>query len=88
LTSENDVKLQLLYDEAINKIINACENAQYKRNVIIPATMIPMNVNSLNGLGMYTKMAIVDDEKGSVFNLDGDGKSVDACDGSAYRLGI
>lgn len=88
LPSENDIELQLLYDEAINKIINACENAQYKRNVIIPATMIPMNVNSLNGLGMYTKMAIIDDEKGLVFNLDGDGKSVDACDGSAYRLGI
>lgn len=73
------------YLKLINKIIASCEGAQYKRNVIVPATMTAMAVNSMVGVGKTTKMAIIEDTKASVNNVLGETDTIDARDGSAYR---
>lgn len=87
-TAEDANKLLLLdkiRNDARDRIISSCEGAQYKRNVIVPATMFNMSCNIINGLGSTTKVAIIDDTRANCFNIKGEDSGIDAHDGSGIR---
>lgn len=75
--------LMTAYNELSLEVISIGEGAQYKRNVIMPATRTPMQVNSITGLGETTKVAIIEDEDAEIFNYLGNREFEDADDGSA-----
>ena len=80
--------LRTIYDKQIYKIENAAQNAQFKRNVIIPGTMRPYTPNCINGIGRTVKVAVINDVSASVFNFDGKSDGIDAHDGSAMESPI
>ena len=76
--------LRTLYDEQIYKIENGGQNAQFKRNVIIPGTMRYYLQDELNGIRDKMKVAVINDVEANVFNFDGQSSGIDAHDGSAF----
>lgn len=80
--------LRTIYDKQIYKIENAAQNAQFKRNVIIPGTMRPYTPNCIDGLGRTVKVAVINDVSASVFNFDGKSDGIDTHDGSAMESPI
>lgn len=89
LESDGEAEKQLLLEQIRNYardlIISSCEGAQYKRNVIVPATMFNMSCNTINGLGATTKMAIIEDTSANCFNIKGETDKIDAHDGGGFR---
>ena len=75
--------LKKAYKELSEKVIAIGEGAQYKRNVILPATRIPLQVNSITGVTTKTKVAIIDDTMAKIFNYLGDRDVEEANNGSA-----
>ena len=75
--------IQTIYNESILKTINAIQGAQFKRNVIIPATLQYCQQGTKDGITDKIKCAVIYDERASVFNYRGQSKSVDSADGSA-----
>lgn len=71
-----------IYDEYIYKMENLGQNAQFKRNVIMSATMTKF-VPSLSGITTNMNIACINDVKASVFNFTDKPDAVDAHDGSA-----
>lgn len=80
--------LRTIYNREIYKIENAAQNAQFKRNVIIPGTMRPYTPNCINGIGRSVKVAVINDVEARVFNFDGKSDGIDAHDGSAMESPI
>lgn len=80
--------LKTIYNREIYKIENAAQNAQFKRNVIIPGTMRPYTPNCIDGIGRSVKVAVIKDVKADVFNFDGKTDEIDAHDGSALESPI
>jgi hypothetical protein len=60
-----------MVDELIYKLESAAQNAQLKRNVIIPATLRYYTQGALNGITRHMKVAVFNDTKANVFNFDG-----------------
>lgn len=90
-TEVDPVQVEILrkaYDEQIYKIENAAQNAQFKRNVIIPGTMRPYTPNCIDGLGRNVRVAVINDVSANVFNFDGKSDSIDAHDGAALESPI
>lgn len=81
-------KLRNAYNAQIYKIENAAQNAQFKRNVIIPGTMRPYTPNCIDGIRKTVKVAVINDVPASVFNFDGKSDSIDAHDGAALESPI
>lgn len=85
--TEQEIKalndLEKVYQQRIYATENAAQNAQFKRNVIIPGTMRYYLQNTLYGIRDKMNVAIIDDLDASVFNFDGNIDKVDAHDGSA-----
>lgn len=75
--------LQKTYDDQIYLIENLGQNAQFKRNVIMSATMTKM-IPSLEGITKDMKIACIYDVPADVFNFSGKSDVVDAHDGSAF----
>ena len=75
--------LMKIYNDNIYKIENGAQNAQFKRNVIIPGTMRYYLQGRLNGIRNKMKVAVINDLGADVFNFDGLSASIDAHDGSA-----
>lgn len=73
-----------IYKEQIYKIENGAQNAQFKRNVIIPGTMRYYLQGRLNGIRDRMKVAVINDMGANVFNFDGKADGIDAHDGSAF----
>lgn len=73
-----------IYNEQIYKIENGAQNAQFKRNVIIPGTMRYYLQGRLNGIRDRMKVAVINDMGANVFNFDGKAGGIDAHDGSAF----
>lgn len=84
ITEEDIKRIQTIYDDQIYKIENAAQNAQFKRNVIIPATMRYYLQDRLNGIRDKMKVAVINDLGADVFNFDGVTGNIDAHDGSAF----
>lgn len=72
-----------IYDKTITKIINTAQGTQFKRNVIIPATLQYCQQNTKNGQPPKIKVAVIYDEEAPVHNYRGETKTVDSADGSA-----
>lgn len=79
--------VNFLYNDQIYAMENLGQNAQFKRNVIMSATMTKM-VPSLEGITDTMKIACIDDIKAAVFNFTGQKDNVDAHDGSALVSGL
>ena len=76
--------LMKIYNDNIYKIENGAQNAQFKRNVIIPGTMRYYLQGRLNGIRDKMKVAVINDLGADVFNFDGLSAEIDAHDGSAF----
>ena len=74
--------LEAAYNDQIYAMENLGQNAQFKRNVIMSATMTKM-VPSLEGICEQMNIACISDVPADVFNFSGKTDVVDAHDGSA-----
>lgn len=74
--------LEAAYDDQIYAMENLGQNAQFKRNVIMSATMTKM-VPSLEGICEQMNIACISDVPADVFNFSGKTDAVAAHDGSA-----
>lgn len=72
-----------IYDKSIIRIINTAQGTQFKRNVIIPATLQYCQQGTKNGVSKKIKCAVIYDEKAPVHNYRGETGKVDSADGSA-----
>lgn len=73
-----------IYHSTITTIANVAQGTQFKRNVIIPATLQYCEQNTINGISPTIKCAVIYDEQAPVFNYRGSHeKSIDSADGSA-----
>ena len=79
-----ELRTQLLsvYDNQIYRMENLGQNAQFKRNVIMSATMTKF-IPSINGISNDMNIACIYDIGANVFNFTGEISNVDAHDGSA-----
>lgn len=71
-----------VYDTWIYTMENLGQNAQFKRNVIISATMTKF-IPSLEGIGKTMNIACIKDLGVKVYNYSGKSDTIDAHDGSA-----
>lgn len=79
---QNDINK--IYEDTITTIANTAQGTQFKRNVIIPATLQYCEQNTITGISPKIKCAVIYDEKAPVFNYRGSHeKSIDSADGSA-----
>lgn len=63
---------------------NTAQGTQFKRNVIIPATLQYCTLNTQEGIPNSIRCAVIDDESAPVYNYRGSHEgSIDACDGAA-----
>lgn len=74
--------LEITYNDQIYAMENLGQNAQFKRNVIMSATMTKM-IPSLEGICEQMNIACISDVPANVFNFSGKTDTVDAHDGSA-----
>lgn len=73
-----------IYHQSMTMIANVAQGTQFKRNVIIPATLQYCLPKVINGISAKTKCAVIRDESASVYNYRGDHeKDIDSADGSA-----
>lgn len=77
--------LQTIYDTYVYKMENGGQNAQFKRNVIIPGTMRYYLQDQLDGIRSSMKVAVINDVRAEVFNFSGKSDKIDAHDGSALE---
>lgn len=83
LTNYDNPIIKQIYDKSIIKIINTAQGTQFKRNVIIPATLQYCQQGTKNGVSKKIKCAVIYDEKAPVNNYRGETGKVDSADGSA-----
>lgn len=73
-----------IYHQSMTMIANVAQGTQFKRNVIIPATLQYCLPKVINGISAKTKCAVIRDEGASVYNYRGDHEDdIDSADGSA-----
>lgn len=73
-----------VYHQSMTMIANVAQGTQFKRNVIIPATLQYCQPKVINGISAKTKCAVIRDEGASVYNYRGDHEDdIDSADGSA-----
>ena len=77
-----DGVLQDIYDLSIVEIINTAEGTQFKRNVIIPATLQHLTTGLINGVANEVNAAVIYDMQAPVNNLR-ESDTIDSQDGSA-----
>lgn len=74
--------IQNIYVNGLSTIINLSQGTQFKRNVIIPATLQHLIPGKIDGVSDEVLAAVIEDEKAPVNNLR-ESDSIDASDGSA-----
>ena len=75
--------INTIYEETLVKTTNAIQGAQFKRNVIIPATLQYCQQGTKDGITSKIKCAVIYDKEATVFNYRGQSKGIDSADGSA-----
>lgn len=76
--------LQDIYEKSLLTISNVSQGTQFKRNVIIPATLQYCQQNVKDGITAKVKCAVIRDEEANVWNYRGDHeKPIDSADGNA-----
>jgi hypothetical protein len=61
--------LNIIYERSILDVTNTAQGTQFKRNVIIPATLITPTTGLINGMSTYVKVAVIQDMGAPVNNL-------------------
>lgn len=74
--------LNIIYERSILDVTNTAQGTQFKRNVIIPATLITPTTGLINGMSTYVKVAVIQDMGAPVNNLRYSAE-IDSQDGSA-----
>lgn len=82
--NEEGEKVDPNSEEGLEMEQSSRENAQLKRNVIIPATLQYFLQNSIMGIPPKYRIAVIQDLKADVYNYKGLKGDVDAHDGSAW----
>lgn len=85
LANSSNASVRRVYNKAIRKIEAVAQGTQFKRNVIIPATLQYVQQGALNGVPSKVKVSIIKDTDASTWNFRGDRSSIDAHDGSAWE---
>lgn len=88
MEAENDANAKVIreiYDSHVYTLESQAQNAQLKRNVIIPATLRYYLQDTLNGVTDTLKLAVTNDIPAEVFNFDGISNTIDAHDGAALE---
>ena len=80
-------ELQALYEDSLLAIINNTEGTQFKRNNIIPATLMHLQTGLINGTARTVRVAVIDDMEAPVNNFNKSEK-IKAQDGSAWMSGL
>lgn len=75
--------LNKLHQDSILRITNVAQGTQFKRNVIIPATLQYCQQNLKIGIPSKIKVCTIYDKEAHVHNYRGETKTVDSADGSA-----
>lgn len=75
-------ELTYIYKNSIQDIINVAQGTQFKRNVIVPATLQNPLLGLINGMSNTVKVAVIRDMKAPVNNLRYSDE-IDSQDGSA-----
>lgn len=81
LDGKSDI-MQIIYDKTIIEIINTAQGTQFKRNVIIPATLQHPLTGLINGVANKVNVAVAYDMSAPVNNLR-ESDEIDSQDGSA-----
>ena len=84
---DGNPNMQDIYDRTIIEIINTAQGTQFKRNVIIPATLQHPLTGLINGVATKVNAAVVYDMAAPVNNLR-ESDSIDSQDGSAQMSPI
>lgn len=84
---DGNPNMQDIYDKTIIEIINTAEGTQFKRNVIIPATLQHPLTGLINGVANQVNVAVVKDMPAPVNNLR-ESDSIDSQDGSSTMSSI
>lgn len=79
--------MQSIYDKSIIEIVNTAEGTQFKRNVIIPATLQHPLTGLINGVANKVHAAVARDIAAPVNNLR-ESDSIDSQDGSSMMSPI
>lgn len=74
--------MQDIYDKTIIEIINTAQGTQFKRNVIIPATLQHPLTGLINGVASKVNAAVAYDMSAPVNNLR-ESDEIDSQDGSS-----
>ena len=83
LVGSSNPILQYIYEKTLRQITNTAQGTQFKRNVIIPATLQYCQQNLQHGITSKIKVATIYDEQADVFNYRGQQKEIDSSDGAA-----
>jgi hypothetical protein len=76
--------IEKIYHKSMESIVNTAQGTQFKRNVIIPATLQYCRQMAFDGVPEKIRCAVIRDVKAPVYNYRGDKEgSIDAADGSA-----
>ena len=79
---DGNPNMQEIYDKTIIEIINTAQGTQFKRNVIIPATLQHPLTGLINGVANQVNVAVAKDMSAPVNNLR-ESDSIDSQDGSS-----
>lgn len=79
---DGNPKMQDIYDKTIIEIINTAQGTQFKRNVIIPATLQHPLTGMINGVASKVNAAVAYDMSAPVNNLR-ESDEIDSQDGSS-----
>lgn len=84
LKGSSNAIIDKIYKETMLEIANTAQVTQFKRNVIIPATLQYCQQGVFEGITDKIKICTIKDEKASVYNYRGDHeKDIDSSDGNA-----
>lgn len=81
-TGKWEKQVNIIYDKSIIEVINTGQGTQFKRNVIIPATLETPLTGLIDGMSNEVNVAVVYDMQAPVNNLRYS-KEIDSQDGSA-----
>lgn len=87
LSDLDGTPFQNIYDKTIIEIINTEQGTQFKRNVIIPATLQHPVPGQINGVAEQVRVCVIKDMEAPVNNLRSS-DSIDSQDGSAQMSPI
>lgn len=84
---DGNPNMQAIYDKSIIEIINTAQGTQFKRNVIIPATLQHPLTGLINGVANIVHVAVAKDMAAPVNNLR-ESDEIDSQDGSSMMSPI